>query len=85
MSLARVLIRHMQSDDDAGGDEEEWDEDGDLSDISACENLLESYFAQASRGFFLAACSGPASVGFCVARLHASSPLACHPTAAAGC
>lgn len=47
MSLARVLIRHMQSDDDDGTDEE-WDEDGDLSDISACENLLESYFAQAS-------------------------------------
>ena len=50
MSLARVLIRYLQAGDDDGAGSDFDETDGDLTDISACENLLESYFAQARLG-----------------------------------
>lgn len=46
VTLAQALIRHLRTEPGVGGgDDDDEDEDG-FTDISACENLLESYFAQ---------------------------------------
>lgn len=51
LAMPDAVTRHLRGGpggDGGYGDEE--DEDEDLVDISACENLLESYFAQARPG-----------------------------------
>ena len=89
MTLAHALMRHLRGEPGEGRfDEDDEDEDEAFADISACEQLLESYFAQVrpqERGCgrrFAYGVSWRASVSCCVLAPVSlfSVRLGCSPT-----